>query len=255
MDRLNNPYQLNDKIILVTGANRGIGRSIAELFVKNGAVVFAGTRNPENTSDGLSDHFSIEEINRYKSVYLNVNDKNSIMEVFKKIKLGYNKLDCLVNNAGIMKNSLLGMINYSDIRDMMETNVIAPIMLIQYAAKLMKINNKGSIINISSIMGTKGNPGQLAYSATKGAIISITKSAAKELAQYNIRVNALAPGIIYTNLIADTSQDNMERLKKSIRLGRLGSTEDVAMAALFFASDASSYITGETLTIDGLTMI
>jgi 3-oxoacyl-[acyl-carrier protein] reductase len=241
---------LAGKTILITGCNRGIGYEIAKLFVSNGALVYANARKNGSLNDLVSElpnEFSENII----PVYFDVNDSYKLKQVFLRIIKENKRLDCLVNNAGIMKDALIGMVTKELMLELFETNVFAVMDLTQYAVRLMRRENYGSIINISSIAGISGNEGQIAYSSSKGAVNSMTKTAAKELAKYNIRVNAIAPGVIDTDLISGIGQDKLNLIKSKIGMGRPGNPNDVANLALFLASDLSSYITGQIICVDG----
>lgn len=238
---------LEGKIAIVTGCNRGIGKSILDIFVSNGAIVFAVARK-----DGsLQEYFDSKNV---IPCYLDITDKTAVRKLFLDVKNKYDRLDILVNNAGIMQDALLGMITDSQIQSIFEVNVFAGIMMMQYGAKFMKRNKSGSIINIASIIGINGNSGQIVYSASKGAVISMTKSAAKELAPDNIRVNAIAPGCIATEMLLGSNipEDKLNKLKSQIGMQRFGTPDDVAKAALFLASDLSEYISGQILGVDGV---
>lgn len=160
----------------------------------------------------------------------------------------------MVNNAAVEYNELIGMISGEHMKKMFETNVYGVINLIQYASRIMpKIG--GSIINISSMVGIRGNRGQLVYSATKGAVIALTKSAAKELADKNIRVNSIAPGLTATDMLNNVDADKLADRINNICMKRLASTNDIANACLFFACDLSEYISGQVLAVDGCTIM
>jgi 3-oxoacyl-[acyl-carrier protein] reductase len=241
---------LKGKVVLITGCNRGIGKSMVERFAEEGATIYACARQ-----EGSLDILAADMSKKYSTIisqnYFDVNDKNGVKKVFTKIFKEQNRLDSIINNAGIMQDALLGMVSESLLAGLFSTNVFSVIGFIQYASKIMKRNNGGSIVNISSVVGTRGNAGQIAYSATKGAIVSITKTAAKELAQYNIRVNAIAPGMIDTDLLSNIDPNVKEKLKNSIRMGRIGKPEDISNVAVFLASDLSEYLTGQILEVDG----
>lgn len=241
---------LAEKVVLITGCNRGIGKEIAKTFVQNGAIVYANARK-EGSLDELIGELSDSLKTNLIPVYFDVNDVDLVKQVIIRINKDHKRLDCLVNNAGIMKDALIGMVTKKLMLELFETNVFAVLDLMQYASKLMIRQNFGSIINISSIVGIKGNSGQIAYSATKGAVISMTKTASKELAKKNIRVNAIAPGVIETDLLADIDQQKLDYIKSSIGMGRIGKAKDVANLALFLASDLSEYITGQIISVDG----
>ncbi len=246
---------LEDKVCLVTGSSRGIGRAIAKRFAEEGAIVYASARNIDSLAS-LVDEAAAEDVaGKIIAISLDVCDELQCKEAMMLIKKNRGRLDVLVNNAGIMKDALIGMINKALMEESFETNVYGPINLIQLASKLMKRQGCGSIINLSSIVGTEGNKNQVVYSATKGAVASLTKSAAKELAEYGIRVNAVAPGIIDTDLFRAAKEKETEKMIESIRLGRLGQPIDVANVCVFFASDLSLYVSGQILGVDGIISI
>ncbi len=165
------------------------------------------------------------------------------------------RIDVLVNNAGIVSYELLGMIQLEKLRNMFEINVVAMIQLIQVVSRVMSRHKSGSIINISSIVGVEGVKGQLAYSATKGAVISLTRSAAKELASNNIRVNAIAPGMVDTERFRAVLEKNFKERISDIAMGRLAKPTDIANACVFLGSDLAEYISGQILGVDGCTII
>lgn len=240
---------LDGKVALVTGCNRGIGRTILELFAKEGATVYACARNNNSFDDYCAELASTHSVDIYP-FYLDVTKADQVRQLFTFVQLKSKKIDILVNNAGIMKDSLIGMISNSTLEEVFSTNVYAPINFIQYASKLMK-REGGSIINISSIVGLKGVRGQLVYSASKGALNTLTLSASKELAPYKIRVNAVSPGMIKTDMTGSLTEEILINQQKKIALGRLGTTQEVAETVLFLASDYSVYITGQILGVDG----
>lgn len=241
---------LDGKVVLITGCSKGIGKEIARLFLMNGAIVYANSRT-EGSLKHLISELPSELQSKIFPVYFDVRNRERGKEIFLQIKKEQSRLDCLVNNAGIMKDAYIGMISKDVISETFETNVYAVIDLIQYATKFMKRQGNGSIINISSIIGINGNSGQVNYSASKGAVISITKSAAKELASFNIRVNAIAPGVINTELISSIDHEKLNDTVKNIGMGRIGQPKDIANLALFLASDMSDYVTGQIITVDG----
>ncbi|NFH91441.1 glucose 1-dehydrogenase [Clostridium botulinum] len=241
---------LKGKVALVTGAGKGIGKAIAECFAKEGAVVYANSRT-EGSIDKWAEELSREYNANVIPIYFDITDRVGTKNSIIKIKKKYEKLDILINNAGITSNQLLNSITRDTLEKLFEVNVFAVIELMQLASKLMIRNKSGSIINISSIVGQKGNKGQLAYSATKGAIIALTKSAAKELADYNIRVNSIAPGLTNTDVVKDVEKKKLEERISNIALGRLGTPDDISNACLFLASDLASYISGEIIGVNG----
>ena len=175
--------------------------------------------------------------------------------MFQRIMKEYDRLDVLVNNAGIMQDALIGMITRDMMQQIFETNVFASMESLQYAARIMKKNKSGSIINFASIVGVKGNLGQVVYSASKGAVIAMTKSAAKELSEHRIRVNAVAPGMIDTDMFRSIGEEKIKLYLNDIGFGRLGTPDDIANVCLMLASDYTGYLTGQIIGIDGDTKL
>ena len=238
---------LENKVCIITGAAQGIGRQIAEQFAADGAIVYACDRQ-EFITDNEHIHPIVMDITDAASV------KANLMQIFK----AEGRIDCLVNNAGIVYNRKIGMITREETERMFLVNVIAVLELIQLCSRLMVRNGGGSIVNIASVTAVLGSPGQVAYSATKGAIISMTKSAAKELAAQGIRVNAVAPGIVKTERFEELYESDSNKIDERIQriaLGRLGTPEDIAHACAFLASDKTSYISGQILGVDGCASI
>ena len=236
---------LNNKVCIVTGAGRGIGRVIAEQLVADGAIVYANDlKEPE--------------IEWAKPICFDVTDSNALKAGLMQVYKAEGRIDCVVNNAAIIQNQKLGMVTKPLLVKMYSVNVFAVIDMIQLVSRLMARNGGGSIVNIASITGVVGSPGQVAYSSTKGAVIALTKSAAKELSPMQIRVNAVAPGIIKTERfeeLYETSGDKIDQRISRIALGRLGTPQDVANAVAFLASDRASYISGQILGVDGCASI
>lgn len=240
---------LSGKIAVVTGATRGIGKEIVYQYADSNAVVYAIGRDKK----------SLAEIDCYAenihSIELDITQVDFVKKVLMNIYKEENRIDILVNNAGIMNDALLGMISEKMIQEMFSVNVFSVIQMTQLVSRFMKRQKSGCIINIASIIGMEGNAGQSVYSATKGAVISFTKSAAKELASDGIRVNAIAPGIIDTSLLDNVPEDKMKQRLSSVCMGRVGRPEDVAKAALFLADGMSEYISGQVIRVDGLTIM
>lgn len=248
---------LQDKVCIITGAAQGIGKAIAEQFAVDGAIVYACDMK-EGMMDDWAKNCSERNDTRVIPMYFDVTDatavKNTFMGIFKTEK----RIDTLVNNAGVVFNRKLGMVQRVETELMFRVNVIAVIEMVQLVSRLMQRCGGGSIVNIASVTAVLGSPGQCAYSATKGAIISFTKSAAKELAPMGIRVNAVAPGIVKTERFAELYESDGAKIDQRIgriALGRLGAPEDIANACSFLASDRASYISGQILGVDGCASI
>lgn len=236
---------LENKVCIITGAGRGIGKVIAEQFVADGAIVYVNDLKEPEVKGAKPIAFDVTDSNVLKA---------SLMQVYKV----EGRIDCIVNNAAIIQNQKLGMVTKPLLEKMYAVNVFAVIDMIQIASRLMARTGGGCFVNMASITGVVGSPGQVAYSSTKGAVITITKSAAKELASLNIRVNAVAPGIVKTErfeeLYEATGNKINERIEK-IAIGRLGTPQDIANAVSFLASDRASYISGQILGVDGCATI
>ena len=241
---------LTGKIALITGATRGIGKSVAEVYAKNGASIILNARDKSTAFSMAENLRNNYNVNVYVILF-DVSNSNEVKEGFKQIFKLTKKLDIVVNNAGILESSLLGMITESMLEKTYSTNVYSIYYISQYAARLMARNKSGSIINLTSIMGVNGSAGQAVYSGSKAAVVGITKSLAKELASTNIRVNAIAPGFIDTDMTQNMSEDKYKERIDSIAMERVGSAEDIANTALYLASDLSTYVTGQTIGVDG----
>lgn len=242
---------------MVTGAGRGVGRAVAERFAADGATVFANDLSVDGMSDWAAEcgaRYGVSVV----PVAFDVTDSASVKATLMAAYKATGRLDCVVNNAAVISNSRLGMTLKSDMEHMFAVNVLAVIDIIQTASRLMARGGGGSFVNIASVTAVAGSPGQVAYSATKGAVIALTKSAAKELAPQHIRVNAVAPGIIRTERFEELYSHDGEKIDsriEKIAMGRLGTPEDVADACAFLASDRASYISGQILCVDGCATI
>jgi 3-oxoacyl-[acyl-carrier protein] reductase len=245
---------LRDKVVLVTGCSRGIGNSIAKKFAQNGAVVYANAK----TSGSLS-HLTDQSYEGGKiiPIYFDVTDRVGVKSAIVRIKDECGRLDCLVNNAGILVDTLITMLDRKTLRDIYEVNVFALFDLMSFAARLMTPRKAGSIINIASICGDEGGMrGQTAYSSSKGAVIALTKTAAKELGRFNIRVNCVSPGFIDTDMFRSGPKNVQDQLTQGVYLdARVGTSEEVANVCLFLASDLASYVNGENIRVDGFAHI
>lgn len=241
---------LEKKVCLITGCGRGIGAATVKRFAEEGAIVYANARR-EGSIDETCQKLSVDYATKVIPLYFDVRDEQEAKKAIMAIKQQYGRLDVLVNNAGVMRDALIGMVNKNLMQEIFDVNVFAVMNMLQLANKLMSRQKSGSIINLSSIVGVEGNEGQLVYSASKGAVAALTKTAAKELAKNNIRVNAIAPGMIDTDMFRSIGKEKMEKHLSNIKIGRFGKPEDVADAIVFLASDLSCYVTGQILGVDG----
>lgn len=239
---------LKDKVCLVTGAGKGIGRAVVDVFLKEGAYVYANDC-VKGSLDDLKDNTNIS------IMYFDVADEPSCKKAILQIMKEKGCLDVLVNNAGIMEDALIGTISRKLMEKLFSVNVFGSMQLLQLATKLMIKQHSGSIINLSSIVGITGNPGQLVYSATKGAIIAMTKTAAKELGGRGIRVNAVAPGMIDTDMMRSVGEYHLQKHINNIPVRKLGRPIDIANACLYLASDMSAYVNGEILQVDASVLV
>jgi len=201
---------LSGKVMLITGASRGIGRATALLAAANHATVIVNYRTSDRAAEDLVDLIR-QDGGDAIAIQADVSNENDVKRMFRTIKETYGQLDILVNNAGIMKNNLLIMTPLREFEEMVATNCKGSFLCLQYAAKMMMKKKSGKIINLSSIVGVNGNSGQIVYSASKAFIVGMTKSAAKELGQFGISVNAVAPGIIDTDLTKDLKDETRQQ--------------------------------------------
>ena len=248
---------LQNKVCIITGAAQGIGKAIADQFAADGAIVYACDMK-EGTMDEWAKECAERNGTRVIPQYFDVTDAAAVKNVFMGIFKEEKRIDTLVNNAGVVFNRKLGMVQRAETELMFRVNVIAVIEMVQLVVRLMQRCGGGSIVNIASVTAVLGSPGQCAYPATKGAIISFTKSASKELAPMGIRVNAVAPGIVKTERFAELYESDGAKIDQRIgriALGRLGVPEDIANACSFLASDRASYISGQILGVDGCASI
>ena len=244
---------LKDKVCLITGAARGIGKETALLFASEGAVVIVNDNRVGSADEWVNES---ELKDRLFPLYFDITDAESIRRNAITIKKQFGHIDVLVNNAGVEFNELIGMISRDNMEKMFKVNVYGMIEMIQIMSRIMSKNESGcSIINISSLVGLRGNPGQLVYSATKGAVIAITKSAAKELAPQKIRVNSIAPGLTQTEMMEKADIEKLQSRINNICLGRIAQPKDIASACLLLASDYAAYISGQIIPVDGCTIM
>ena len=240
---------LKNRIALVTGAARGIGREIALDFASQGADVAICDVNLEQALEAVT---LVEKLGRKAAGFkADVTDFSQVQDLINKILDKFSKIDILVNNAGITRDGLLLRMSEEDWDAVIDVNLKGAFNCIKAASKVMLKQRKGKIINIASIIGIIGNPGQANYAASKAGIIALTKTAARELASRNICVNSIAPGFIETDMTAKLPQELKSKMLSAIPLARFGKPQEVAHLCSFLASDDSDYITGQTIVIDG----
>ena len=241
---------LESKVAIVTGGSRGIGKAICQTFAENGCDVAFTYNNSKESAENLAKELKNIGINAkaYKSDASSFDDATQLVE---DVINDFDKIDILVNNAGIKKDNLLMRMNKEDFDSVVNTNLSSVFNLTKASIRTFLKQRSGSIINISSVVGVKGNAGQSNYSASKAGIIGFSKSVALELGSRNIRSNVIAPGFIETDMTDSLSEDVINSWKESIPLKRGGKPSDVGNACVFLASDMSSYITGQVLHIDG----
>ena len=243
---------LEGKTAVVTGCNRGIGKAILETFAKHGANVWACARRPDEQFTEYVENLQKETSVTISQVYFDLTDIAQVKTGVKTIMSAKQSVDILVNNAGIIHTAIFQMTPVSKMKEVFEINFFSQMLLTQSIVKIMTRQKSGSIVNISSSSGIEGNEGRMAYATSKAALISVTKVMARELANYNIRVNAIAPGLTETDMMKGSTPESVlqDTLRRSC-MKRVGKPEEIANATLFLSSVLSSYITGQVLRVDG----
>lgn len=237
---------LQDKVAIVTGSARGIGKCIAEKLAARGAKVIISDIAPEEVLEQVK-----EEIGAEKAIVFNVCDHDQTEAVMKQIKKEFGSIDILVNNAGITRDGLMMRMSEQDFDAVINVNLKGTFNCTKHASNIMLKQRSGSIINIASVVGLMGNPGQSNYVASKAGIIGMTKANAREFGRRGVRVNAVAPGFIETDMTKVLTEEQVAGMLAQIPLQYLGQPEDIAKAVCFLASEEASYITGQVLTVDG----
>lgn len=241
---------LENKNVIITGGSRGIGKGIAEVFAKHGANVAFTYNSSSSAAEELENHLKSFGVNA-KAYQSDASDFEQAQKLATDVIEDFGNIDVLVNNAGITKDNLLMRMSEEDFDQVINVNLNSVFNLTKAVLRPMLKQKHGSIINISSVVGLKGNAGQANYSASKAGVIGFSKSVALELGSRNIRSNVIAPGFIETEMTDKLDEKTVEGWRQAIPLKRGGTPEDVANACVFLASDMSNYITGQTLSVDG----
>lgn len=241
---------LEGKTAIITGASRGIGRGIAKVFAEQGANVAFTYSSSVEAAQELENELNVLGV-KAKGYQSNAANFNQAQDLASEVLKEFGAIDILINNAGITKDNLLMRISEEDFDKVIEVNLKSVFNLTKAVIRPMMKQRKGSIINMSSVVGVKGNAGQTNYAASKAGIIGFSKSVALELGSRNIRSNVIAPGFIETEMTAKLDEATVDGWRKAIPLKRGGTPEDIANACVFLASDMSAYITGQTLNVDG----
>lgn len=241
---------LLNKKALVTGSSRGIGRGIVEMFIKNGCEVWGLCSKPSSAKDEL-EKLASENNTKFHEICADVGNAEQVTSVVKAALTEAVGFDVLVNNAGITRDGLSFRMKLDDWNDVLRVNLTSSFLICQIVSNDMIRRKSGSIINMSSIVGLHGQGGQVNYAASKGGLIAYSKALSKEVGSRGVRVNCIAPGFIETDMTAVLKPELQQAMIDSVPLKRAGTTEDVAGAALFLASDMSKYITGQVIGVDG----
>tara|TARA_Y100000590_G_C15419064_1_gene900653 strand:- start:8 stop:751 length:744 start_codon:yes stop_codon:yes gene_type:complete len=243
---------LKDKIVLITGSNRGVGLSMLKKFSENGAEIIACARKKNSEFEKTIFDISKKYKNKISPVYFDLTNENEIIKGLEQIENISNKIEVIVNNAGINQVSLFQMTSINKIKEIFDVNFFAHLKLTQRLMKILIKNKKGSIINISSNAADECDAGRSAYASSKSALIAFTKVLSKELGSFNIRVNAIAPGLTNTDMMGkDVSKKILDTAINRIALKRVAEPEEISNVALFLASDLSSYVSGEVIFVTG----
>lgn len=241
---------LKDKTVIISGASRGIGRAVAIELARAGANISFNFRSSEAEAKELEKEIQGLGV-KVKGVQVDIRDYDSVKSWVDDTVVSFGRVDIIVNNAGITKDGALALMSPDNWKEVINTNLDGTFNLTKAAILIFMKQKSGNVVNITSVSGIMGMARQTNYAASKAGIIGFSKSLAKEVAAYNIRVNAVAPGFVETDILKDLKEDYMEEILKKIPLGRLGEPVEVAKAVKFLVSDDSKYITGQTIIIDG----
>ncbi|MBL8338934.1 MAG: SDR family oxidoreductase [Rhodoferax sp.] len=242
---------LEGKITVITGGSRGIGLATARTFAAAGATVVLLGRSTDSLQAACESVREAAPAASVSGIGCDVSAPDSVRDAFQAIFRQHKRLHALVANAGVLDDALIGMVTPAQIRQTFDVNTFGVLYCAQAASRLIARSGGGAIINVSSIIGRNGNAGQAVYGGSKAAVIGITQSLAKELAPQAIRVNAIAPGFIDTDMARSIGPAKFQERLASIKMGRIGTPQDVANVALFLASDLSAYVTGQVIGVDG----
>ena len=243
---------LSDKTAVITGCNKGIGKSILEEFSKNGANIFACVRKLDNEFNLLIEELKRKYKNKIFPIEINLSEENSVKEGAKKILLSELNIDILINNAASISSSIFQMTSTTKYKELFDINFHSQVLLTQFMLKSMIKNKKGNIVFISSTSGIDGNEGRSAYVSTKAAIIGQAKVLSREVGRHNIKVNTIAPGLTDTDMMQkNTPEKTIEEVVSKLSLQRVAAPKEIANVALFLSSNLSDYITGQVIRVDG----
>ena len=243
---------LSNKTAVITGCNKGIGKSILEEFSKNGANIFACVRKLDNEFNLLIEELKKKYKNKIFPIEINLSEENSVKEGAKKILLSELNIDILINNAASISSSIFQMTSTTKYKELFDINFHSQVLLTQFMLKSMIKNKKGNIVFISSTSGIDGNEGRSAYVSTKAAIIGQAKVISREVGRHNIKVNTIAPGLTDTDMMQkNTPEKTIEEVVSKLSLQRVAAPKEIANVALFLSSNLSDYITGQVIRVDG----